>query len=112
MYSYLEKGHAEEEMMEITVGLKKQDGLDEDHSCSEDIPLLGDLPIETSDKNMPGDVPMETSYKNVHEKTMIVKESEDNTLTGKMTATENSKRKRLKTKRKRASINSQVSCLL
>ena len=113
MYSYLEKGHAVEEMMDITVGVKKQDGLDEDHSCSEDIPLLGDLPIETSDKDIPGDISMEISNTNVLEKTTIGKESEDNTLTGKMTVTEKTKRKRMKiTKRKRGSINSQVNYLL
>ena len=120
MYSYLEEGHAVEDL----IGLKKQDGLDEDHSCSEDIPLLGDLPMETSDKDISGDLPMETSDKDISddllpmetsdkdipEKTTIENEKK---LTRKMTAAEKSKRKRMKiTKRKRGSINSHVSYLL
>ena len=125
MYSYLEEGHAVEDLMEITIGLKKQDGLDEDHSCSEDIPLLGDLPMETSDKDISGDLlpmetsdkdisddllPMETSDKDIPEKTTIENEKK---LTRKMTAAEKSKRKRMKiTKKKRGSINSHVSYLL
>ena len=110
MYSYLEEGHAVDDLMEITVGLKKQDGLDEDHSCSEDIPLLGDLPMETSDKDISGDLPMETSDKDIPEKTTIENEKK---LTRKMTAAERTKRKRMIiTKRKRGSINSHVSYLL
>ena len=107
MYSYLEEGHAVEDL----IGLKKQDGLDEDHSCSEDIPLLGDLPMETSDKDISDDLlPMETSDKDIPEKTTIENEKK---LTRKMTAAEKSKRKRMKiTKRKRGSINSHVSYLL